>query len=284
MGSTCIITDSSVQFTQMTFPGYHNIYLLNHQIEVSGKLYTDLHELKICSFPKEISKDFLPKLIPPSESEIRNLITSLLPNYDDLFLILLSKELSPTYEIAAKICSTLHGRAAIHCIDSQNVSVGLGFVVQTAAELATKGVPAERIEQHLRKLIPHIYTLLCTPNLSYLHWGGFIDYAQSVIGEMSGLLPIFTLEEGKLNPLEKVKNVKTAIDYFLEFIDEFEDLVQVSALQPAPPTITDLRMIHQHLEEIDGSTTYTEYPLSPYLASLIGPRGFGMVLMENVRL
>lgn len=284
MGSTCIITDSSVQFTQLGFPGFQNIRILNQKIEVAGRVYTDLHELKICSFPKEITPDFKPKLIPPTELEIHNLITSLLPKYDDLFLITVSKEVSPTYEVAANICSTLHGRATLHCIDSQNISVGLGFVVQTASELATKGIPGEIVEQHLRKLIPHIYTLLCTPNLSYLHLGGFIDYAQAVVGEMSSLLPIFTLEEGKLNPLEKVKNIKSAIDYFLEFIDEFENLAQVSALQPTPPTISDLRMIHQHLEEIGGNTGYTEYPISPYLASLIGPRGFGMVLMENIRI
>lgn len=283
MGSTCIITDSSVQFTQPSFHGSQNIRLLNHQIDVAGKTYTDLHDLKIGSFPKDVSDDFQPKIITPSENDIQNLVSSLLPQYDHLFLILLSKELSPVFEIASNLCSTLHGRATIHCIDSQNTSVGLGFIVQTAAEMAAKGVPADDIEQYLRKLIPHIYTLLCTPNLSYLHWGGFIDYAQSIVGEMVSLLPIFSLEEGKFNPLEKVKNIKNAVDYFIEFIDEFENLAQVSILQPAPPAISDLRILHQHLEEMGENAVYTEYPINPFLASLIGPRGFGMVLMENIR-
>lgn len=283
MSSTCIITDSSVQFTQPSFPGSQNIRILNHQINVAGKTYTDLHELKIGSFPKEITEDFQPKILPPNEADLHRFISSLLPNYDHLFIILLSKEISPTFEIVNHLSSTLHGRASIHCIDSQNTSVGLGFIVQTAAEMSSKGIPAETIEQSLRKLIPHIYTLLCTPNLSYLHWGGFIDYAQSIVGEMVSLLPIFTLEEGKLNPLEKVKNIKNAVDYFLEFVDEFENLAQVSILQPAPPAISDLRILHQHLEEIGENAVYTEYPINPYLASLIGPRGFGMVLMENIR-
>ncbi len=283
MASTCVITDSSVQFAQPNFLGSQNIRIINHQIEVGGKIYDRLQELKISNFPRQISKDFQPKIVSPSNESLYELISSLLPKYDDLFIILLSKEINPLYDQVAAISSKLHGRARIHCIDSQNFSIGLGMIVQTASELSQKGVPGDDVEQYIRKLIPHIYTLLCSPNLSYLHWGGSIDYAQSVVGEMISLLSIFTIEDGKLNPLEKVKNVKGAIDYFIEFFDEFDDVKQLSILQPAPPTISEMRLLHQHIEEVGSEASYSEYPINPFLASLIGPKGFGLVLMENVK-
>jgi fatty acid-binding protein DegV len=43
------------------------------------------------------------------------------------------------------------------------------------------------------------------PNLSYLHTAGILDAGQATIGELLGLYPLFVLEEGKVNPLQKVK-------------------------------------------------------------------------------
>ncbi len=283
MASTCIITDSSVQFAQPNFLGSNKIHIINHQIEVGGKVYERLHELKINSFPRQVSPDFQPKIITPSYESLYETISGLLPQYDDLFFIVLSKEVNPLFERISSVASRLHGRAKIHCIDSQNFSIGLGMIVQTASELAVKGVPGDDIEQFLRKLTPHVYTLLCTPNLSYLHWSGSIDYAQSVVGEMISLLSIFTLEEGKLNPLEKVKNVKGAIDFFVEFFDEFDNVKHLSVLQPAPPSINEMRVLHQHIDEVGSTATFSEYPINTFLASMIGPKGFGLVLMENVK-
>ena len=207
----------------------------------------------------------------------------MLPQFDELFLITLSKELNPLYDRISAVSAKLHGRARIHVIDSQNVSIGLGMIVQTASELLSKGIPGEEVEQYLRKLIPHVYMLLCVPNLSYLRLNGVIDYAQSIVGEMISLLSIFTLEDGKLNPLEKVKNIKGSLDFFIEFFDEFDDVRQLAVLQPAPPAISEMRALHQHIEEVGSNASFSEYPINPYLASLIGPKAFGLALMENLK-
>ena len=55
-------------------------------------------------------------------------------------------------------------------------------------------------------MIPHTYMMVCTPGLSYLYYAGIIDQAQAFVGEMLGLLPIFTLEEGQINAVEKVRS------------------------------------------------------------------------------
>jgi DegV family protein with EDD domain len=283
MASYCIITDSSAQFAQPNFTGSQAVRIINHQIEIEGKIYTHLHELKVATFPRQISPEFQPRIIPLSNETITETIASLLPQYDDIFIILLSKELNPLYEQVASQSSKLHGRARIHCIDSQNVSIGLGMIVQTASEMLARNIAADEVEQYIRKLIPHVYMLLCAPNLSYLYLQGSIDYAQSVVGEMISMLSIFTLEDGRLNPLEKVKNVKGALDYFIEFFDEFDDVRQLAILQPAPPAIVEMRLLHQHIEEVGSNASYSEYPINPFLACMIGPKAFGLALMENLR-
>ena len=284
MSSTCIITDSSAQFSFPGFPGKKCLKILDHQFSFnpSGTITPIIP--KVREFPAYTNNEFWPKIIAPTPETIISTITQSLPFFDDIFIILLSKEISPLYLEVEKIAASLHGHANLHIIDSQNTSLGLGLLIQYASELIYKDLPIEDIEKKLRLIIPHLYTLFCTPNLSYLHSAGIVDVGQAVVGEMMNLYPLFVMEEGKLNPLQKVKNQHAVIDYFIEFVDEFDDLRHVSFIQPAASGINESKLLHQHIDELFPDTTYTEHLINPYLTSLFGPRGFGMVVMENVEI
>ncbi len=282
MASTCIITDSSVQFTYPGFPGNKCLKIFQHQFS-----YSPTHEiastiLKVGELPAYTSSSFCPHILPAPREQLAETITASLPYYDDIFILLLSKEINPLYDAVEQLTISLHGHANLHLIDSQNVSLGLGMLVQFTAELLTQGIPADEVEKTIRLQIPHIYSLFCTPNLTYLQSAGMIDSGQATVGEMLNLYPLFVMEEGKLNPMQKVKNPRAAIDYFLEFLDEFDDLRHVAFLQPAPPVINESKQLHQHIEEFFPETKYTEHLLSPFLSTFLGPRGFGMTVMENL--
>ncbi len=99
---------------------------------------------------------------------------------------------------------------------------------------------------------------------------------------MLSFLPIFTLEEGRLIPVEKVKSIRNVVDYFIEFIDEFDNLQNISIIQPAPLSHNESRLIRQHVDEFYPEADYSEHTINPYLASLIGPQGMGIVIKENI--
>ncbi len=282
MGSTCIITDSSAQFTSPGFVNNQGLKILPHKISYSQDRSEPQVELKVVDFPRHVSSNFSPHIEATCEEEVFTCLERNLAVYDDIFMILLSKEISPLYDRAEKASNTLHGHANLHLINSQNMSLGLGLIVQYGVDLINKKMPPVEIEKSLRLIIPHVYTLLCTPNLSYLQAAGMLDAGQAVIGEMLSLSPLFLIEEGMLNPLQKVKNHRSAVDYFIEFVDEFEKLKHVSVIQPSHGSIPEMRMLHQHIDEFFSACSYSEYPINPYLASMIGPRGFGIVVMEEL--
>jgi fatty acid-binding protein DegV len=100
MTSTCIITDSSAQFTQPGIPGKYCIKFLDHELYNIADNRTSLP--KVTDFPKFTSNQFKPHIFPPTEESIFNLISTSLPLYDDIFIILLSKEISPIYQMVEK--------------------------------------------------------------------------------------------------------------------------------------------------------------------------------------
>lgn len=281
MVSTCIIADSAAQFSKINFPDSITLRFIEHKTTYcmqSGKLkdITNDH-----LFPSQLSFDQGPIVDSPSNDDLFAILNSCINSFDEVFIILHSRELNPVFDIVSNFISKNPGRASVHLIDSQTLSIGQGYLVQRAASMIEKKVDGSIVEQRLREEIPHIYTLLCTPNLSYLHTAGFIDVGQCVVGEMGSLLPIFGLEDGKLNPLDKEKSIHGVIEYFTEFIEEFDNLSQISFLQPNPALYSESKSIKQYLEENYPDTFYSEHPLNCYLASLIGPRGFGLVVIER---
>lgn len=282
MGNTCILTDNAVQFTRPIFPGCKKIQFLNSKIELQEGVIIDLKEARISDFPKHINKANPVRLIPLSTDSVLDLITSYYQVYDDIFIALVSRELFPGFDVVEDVVKKLHGKAEIHLLDTQSVAIGEGQIVQMAAEMSEKNINPTVIEERLRESVPHIYTLLSAPNFSYLHKSGFLDIGQAVSGEYLSFLPIFTLEDGYLNPVEKVKNIRSVVDYFIEFIDEFEYIDNISFIQSSPAGHNESKMIKQHIDEFFPETQYSEHTINPFLASLIGPQGLGIVVTESI--
>jgi DegV family protein with EDD domain len=281
MPSCCIIADNAAQFTRVNFPENICLRFINYKTEYSFANPKEKTQNQNLNFPAHLALDQNPVVSPPDIDEISELLENSVQHFDDVFIILHSKEINPVYSIIANLLNKIRGRASVHLIDSQSLSIGQGFLIQSAIDLISKNTDANQIEEILRDQVSHIYTVLCTPGLSYLHNAGFIDKGQSVIGEMLSLLPIFSLEEGKFTPIDKLKNLRSVIDFFIEYIEEFDNLLQVSFLQSTPPVIQEAKLIKQYFEENYPDAAYTEHPHNNYLASLIGPKGFGLVVIDK---
>ena len=280
MSPICIVTDSSAQFAQPSFPGRNIVKIISHGVQINGHIYREGEDLRAQNLPPSANKELQPQLIPPSAEMFYQEFMSIGQSYDTIIGLFLSSSLSECYNNATKAASTLHGRFNVQTIDSQTTSLGLGLLVQSAADLIAKGCSLPEVELQIRSQIPQIYGVFCTPGLTYLNSNNFIDHAQATIGEMLGLLPIFALEEGQLSPLEKVRNHRHAIEFFQEFLDEFEYLQHIALLQSAPPNAQDARMLRDYAQDGFPKTPFTEHTINLPLSVLFGPRSTGLIVVE----
>lgn len=281
MGSVCILTDTSAQFPQLAFPGRNLVRVLGLDVSLNGILFEDGKEIKSNSLPFTANATLNPKVSAPTPDKLYALLNSLSQSYDDIIAILLSAQLSNVYATVARAADEVKGRIRVQMIDSQTTSVGLGILVQVAAEAAAAGIHPVEIERLVRSMIPHIYMVVCTPGLSYLSYAGYIDHAQATLGEMLNLLPIFTLEEGRLTPLEKVRNHRNMLDFFTEFLDEFDAIQHIAFLQSVQPSQADSRLLREHAEDFFEQTPFSEHTINLPLATLLGPRTQGLIVVEN---
>jgi len=279
MGTVCIVTDNTAQFTQPSFVGRNSITILPLETRLNGVIQ-DGNAFKAGNLPISADDDLHPELVCPSPEEFRQIFTALSQKFDQVFGLFLSSSLSDCYNHAEQAAASMHGHNIISLIDSQTTSIGLGFLVQSAAEALAHGLNLVEVEHMIRSLVPHIYAAFCTPSLSYLYYAGYLDQAQAIVGEMMGMLPIFSLEEGRLTPMEKVRNRRHTIDFYQEFMDEFDHLSHIALMQNTSPNAQEARLLREHVQMEFPKISFTEHTINLPLATLLGPSACGLFLLE----
>ncbi len=282
MGLICILTDSSAQFPQPGFPGRNDVRVIPFSVQLNGCVYEEGHDLKTNDLPPVASDELRPRLVPPSIEKFQELYLNLNTHYRNILVILTSGSLNPAFQNAVQAAEAIRGQADVSVIDSQTTSIGLGLLVQAAAEAIARGDSAADVERMVRSLIPHIFMMICTPGLSYMYHAGYIDQAQAFVGEMLGLMPIFTLEEGQVSAVEKVRNTRSLVDFMQEFVCEFDDLQHIAFIQSVPGLAHEARLMREHAQNCFPQSPFSEHTINLPLATLIGPRSIGLVVVEKL--
>lgn len=281
MNSLCIVTDFTAQFLQSNYPGREHVYTLPLSFQIAGKMYSKGDVFPLSNLPSSANELLSPRLILPPQNEIRIFFETLSQKYNEVIGIFLSDALFNCYSQVEQIISGLHSNPKIQLIDSQSTSIGLGLIVQSAAEMIVQGCSSIEIERHIRNQIHHTYTILCTPALSYLFSNGLVDRAQAQIGEMLGIYPIFGIEEGRLHPIDKMRNYRQAITFFQDYLDEFEQLKQIAWFHASPENAQDYKMLSDHISETFREDTFIEKTIQTPMAALLGPNVFGLIIVEE---
>lgn len=281
MRDICILTDSSVQFPKTTFPGKENVRILPLIFASNLGHYSVENPLNISALPLSADQSSNPVLIPPSQLGLDKLFENLLLEFNEIVAIFLTNQIFPLVDYALELAQTSPARNRIHIFDSKSISTGLGDVVESAARITKEKGSSFEIAQMIRESIPKIYSMLFVPAPTYLAKAGIIELPQAVISEYLEIFPIYSLEEGKMLPVQKVKTHRGVFDIFQEFLDEFEELKMVTLTQGSGISMLEERMFRQYCKERFKQSNFLEMPLSQSMAVLFGPRSMGLIAIEK---
>lgn len=160
----------------------------------------------------------LPTTSQPSPREFRQIFADLTSAGHHVLCVVISSRLSGTYQSAVEAQQALSG-APVVVFDSLSVAAGLGLMVLTAAEMAAAGHPMERIRAHLERLRHEIRLYFVVDTLEYLHKGGRIGKAATLIGSLLQTKPILSIQDGIVQPLDRARSKPKALERLLEHFE-----------------------------------------------------------------
>jgi DegV family protein with EDD domain len=106
----------------------------------------------------------------------------------------------------------------VEVIDTQATAMALGFIVLAAARAAAEGRAFDEVVKVARATQPTVGLIFTVETLEYLRRGGRIGGAQAFLGGLLDMKPILELRNGRVEPVERVRTKKKALDRVLDLI------------------------------------------------------------------
>lgn len=193
---------------------------------------------------------------------------------DEVIVISLASGLSGSYN-SARLAKTSVDEKRIHLIDSQTISFPMVLLVQEALNLRNQGKSAQEIVDILEEDKKKVRLLGLVPTLEYLKRGGRISAATAAIGELAGIKPILTLEEGKIAVPLKVRGMKKAYNSMARLAKEWNiDLDRPVVFGYTGLDSQPAQTLKEAFENQLETTFTTDYMEGCYiLATHTGPEG-----------
>ncbi len=191
-----IVTDSTCDLPAEIVSQY-GITVIPLHINVGEKTFLDGVDLSRDEFYAQLpTYDPFPKTAAPSPEVFKQTYDRLVDEGADAIIsIHISETLSATVS-SARIAAEGYTRIPVTMLDSTQLSLGMGFLVEKAAQLAQDEKSVDEIVSELKDIMPRTYVFAALKTLEYLRRSGRMNYAIAKFGEILQIKPLLHMNMG----------------------------------------------------------------------------------------
>ena len=270
-----IVTDSTSDIPDDLLEKYQ-INVVNNLLTIEGKSYLDRVDISRQDFYERLPgfKTF-PTTATASSGVYQLLYEKLFHQGFDLILsIHASSKLSGIIN-AANIAAQLFDNR-VKVIDSESISLGLGFQVLSAMEGVIKGLSLERILEHLDSVRRRIRVVAMLDTLEYIRRSGRVGWVRARLGDMLRIKPLVELRNGLVFSLGEARTYRKGIYRLIEILKNFGPLENLAILHTNAEQEAD-NLFNLIKSNYHGSPIFIN--VTTVIGSHVGPNGLGFVAM-----
>lgn len=276
MATVAIVTDSTADIPA-EYREKYDIHVVPLYVHIGNKSYRDLEELPPKSFYPMLKECVdAPSTSQPAVGEFVKTYERLLSEGKEIVSIHLSSVLSGTFQSAS--LAKLSAKGKVEVLDSQAVTLSLGWQVIVAAEAAANGWNAEDIVDLVKEVRSQVKLYFAIDTLEYLYKGGRIGKVAAFLGSMLNFKPLITMENGGLVPHSRVRSQKQVIKKLLELAEadwERQGKLRLGVIHTTAPEWADeLRLKLKERFNLEQLPPVTE--AGAVLGTHVGPGAIGI--------
>jgi DegV family protein with EDD domain len=163
--------------------------------------------------------------------------------------------------------------------DSQQLSLGAGYLVLEAARMAEEGKSVSEILPILEELTTRIYVFAALDTLEFLRRSGRMHFALATIGSLLHLKPVLKMNRG--NPTsERIRTRKKAVLRLIQLVEDLGPLERIDLVHTnAPAQAQSLFERARYLFPVGYEPLSVD--VTPVLGAHIGPDVVGFACIAK---
>lgn len=214
-----IVVDSSCDLPDEIIDGL-GIIMVPLQVVEGEKTYRDRIDPETKRIYESMRNGAIFTTSQPTPGSFAEAFSEASSSSNSVLSLSLSSALSGTMASAQAAGRNL-GIRDLTFFDSRSVSLGLGLLVLKAAELAREGLDAKSIVAKLERIRERSGGLFTVDRFDNLLRSGRVSRGKAWIGGLLDIKPILELSnEGRIEPLDKVRGRDAVMARFLEHLEE----------------------------------------------------------------
>lgn len=273
-----IVTDSTCDLPAETIARY-GVHVIPLYINVGDKSFLDGIDITREKFYEQLPYfPTHPSTAVPSIERFHAAYNTLADEgADEVLSIHISTALSGVVDvaqIAAQETTSIH----VTVLDSRQLSLGTGFLVETAARMAAEGCSVAEILPALNDQIQRTHVFAALDTLEFLKRSGRMNRYLAGLASLLQIKPILTMFDGKPET-EKVRTRDRAMKRVVEMLAAAGPLERVASVHThaLPGFLAELKSAAAHLLPPGPILTMD---ITPVIGAHIGPGAMGFALVR----
>jgi len=219
VGKIAIVTDSAACLPMELVQKY-GIHIVPFGLIFGQRVYRDGVDITPNEFYHLLVKaNDLPTTSQPSVGDFARVYERLSREAEAIISIHVPGELSGTLS-SAQEAARLIPQTLIRVIDSRTAVTAQGFVVLEAARMAAARGDLDQVVARAEEMIPRVHLFATLETLEYLHRGGRVPAVAALLGSALQIRPIFSLRDGRVDILARVRTKARAVERMLAMMGE----------------------------------------------------------------
>ena len=273
-----IVTDSTCDLPADLIARY-GISVVPLYINIGKQGFLDGVDISRADFYKNLaSYPIHPTTAAPSPLKFHSVYDSLADEgATQVLSIHISIALSAVTDVA-RVAAQETKSVSVTVFDSRQLSLGTGFLVETAARLAAQGCSMGEILNALNDQLKRTRVFAALDTLEFLKRSGRMNGVVAAMGTLLQLKPIVTMYDGKPNA-ERVRTRERATQRVLEMLYDAGQVERIAMVHThSPERLAELRQQAAHLLP-DGDIPSMD--ITPVIGAHIGPGAVGFAIVSK---
>lgn len=177
--------------------------------------------------------------------------------YKNILIMTLSSKFSgsnQSAQLAKEEMKVKHPDVRVEIIDTKSATLGEGLQQILAAKMIKKGMlNFDEIVNRLLKIRENTHVYFTVEDLYFFYLGGRLGKGSAFLGNIMNLKPIMSVEDGEVNPIEKVRGRKKSLTRIVELAKEnIKDINNVFVASPHADCPDDQLFLIEYFREVTG--------------------------------